>query len=324
MKTPPNLPSRLSLPLRIGTRESPLAMTQARLVSDSLETIYPALKNNIQLCPMKTSGDYILDEPLYLSGGKSLFVKELESSLLSNYIDLAVHSLKDMPSHQPEGLRIAAILKRTEARDALVSMKYETLHDLPFKARLGTSSLRRKAQALKLRPDLEVVPLRGNVNTRLEKIKNNEMDAAILSFAGLERLHLQEMAKEIFNPSCFIPAPGQGAICIEVCNDNPFLQLLLDPLNDQETALCTSAERSLLAAVEGSCRVPIGAWAHITASCTLLLQGFLADSLISSFNPSHTVLLSQEGPLQDAEKMGKNLGALLKEALLHQKIFKNI
>ncbi|HQS85021.1 MAG TPA: hydroxymethylbilane synthase [Alphaproteobacteria bacterium] len=311
-----NLPDDFPLPLRIGTRESPMAMVQAQMVLSALENIYPALKGNIKLCPMKTSGDILFNEPLYLSGGKGLFTKELEHALLSNRVDLAVHSLKDMPTRLPDGLMLSCFLKRTEARDAFVSFRYESLNALPLKGRLGTSSIRRAAQSLNMRPDLTIVPLRGNVNTRLQKIKNGEMDGSILSFSGLERLNLEKVAKEILDPMVFVPAPGQGVICIEILCSNKALQTLLLPLNDLETQICIEAERAVLKSVDGSCRVPVGAWAKKIEGDKVHIQGFLAETTKPPFKASRTVLRSIEGPFHEATELGKTLGYFLKKDLL--------
>lgn len=301
--------------LRIGTRASPLAMIQAEIVLSQLEDLYPFLKGCIELCPMKTSGDILVDKPLREFGGKGLFTKELETALLTGKIDLAVHSLKDMPTVLPEGLMLSCFLKRTEARDAFVSFEYNCIQDLPKNALLGTSSLRRQAQILSVRPDLTIVPLRGNMNTRLSKIREGQMDGAILSLAGLNRLDFHDPVKEILDPLSYIPAPGQGVICIEICNTNSLLHSLLKPLNDLETEYCIQAERAVLKAVDGSCRVPVGAWARKEDNNVFIIHGFLATDPLTHKNIK-CVQNSLTGIFEDSEEIGQKLGTLLKEQLI--------
>lgn len=300
--------------LRIGTRASPMAIVQAETVLMQLEQEYPTLKGHLELYPMKTTGDLLVDKPLREFGGKGLFTKELEDALLTHKVDLAVHSLKDMPTILPQGLMLSCFLRRTEARDAFVSFKYCSIQDLPKGARLGTSSLRRHAQILEIRPDLGITPLRGNVNTRIQKIQAGELDASIFSLSGLERLDLQACVKEILNPPLFIPAPGQGVICIEIRATDIFLHNFLKPLNDSETEYCIKAERAVLKAVDGSCRKPIGAWAQKKQDNAFILQGFLATDPLTTKNIK-SVQGSIQGTFEDAEKIGQKLGNLLKEQL---------
>ena len=244
--------------VRIGTRASELALRQARLVESAL------LAHGIEseLVTFKTTGDKNLDQPLSEIGAKGLFTRELEVALSKNKIDCAVHSLKDLPTEMPEGLEIVAQLEREDPRDVLVVNRQtgaENLDDLPRGSRVGTSSLRRRAQLLALRPDLEVVELRGNVPTRLSKVERGTVHAAILAAAGLIRLEVQRRITMFLEPPDWLPAPGQGAIAIQARNDDERMVGLLAPLDHPPTSLATRAERAFLAALEGGCQVPIGA-----------------------------------------------------------------
>lgn len=255
----------------IATRASQLALVQAELVKSLLVTRWPGLE--VELLKLSTAGDRILDRPLRNEGGKGLFVKEIEEALLDGRADFAVHSMKDVPSELPEGLSIPVILKREDARDAYVSESFPSLQDLPAKAKVGTTSLRRKLQILKLRPDLEVLDLRGNVDTRLKKLHAGEYDAILLACAGLHRLGLSSQIKEKL---AFIGAPGQGAIGIECRqNDAEALQLILD-FNDPDTYACVQAERVVLKRLEGGCELPLGAYAQLESG-KLRLKAFVAE-----------------------------------------------
>src|SRR3954463_15052208 len=244
--------------VRIGTRASELALRQARLVGTAL------LARGIEseLVTFKTTGDKKLDQPLSEIGGKGLFTRELEVALAKNKIDCAVHSLKDLPTESPDGLEIVAQLEREDPRDVLVVNRQtgaEGLDDLPRGSRVGTSSLRRRAQLMARRPDLEVVELRGNVPTRLSKVERGTVHAAILAAAGLIRLEVQRRITMFLEPPEWLPAPGQGAIAIQARSDDPRMTSLLAPLDHEPTSIATRAERAFLAALEGGCQVPIGA-----------------------------------------------------------------
>src|SRR3954463_9526957 len=261
--------------VRIGTRASELALRQARLVERAL--LEQGIKS--ELVTFKTTGDKKLDQPLTEIGAKGLFTHELEVALSKGKIDCAVHSLKDLPTDSPDGLEIVAQLEREDPRDVLVvnrSTGVDTLDDLPAGSRVGTSSLRRRAQLLARRPDLEVVALRGNVPTRLSKVERGNVHAAILAAAGLIRLEVQRRITMFLEPPEWLPAPGQGAIAVQARTDDPRMTSLLAPLDHQPTSIATRAERAFLAALEGGCQVPIGALvSEIEGRPTL--YGMLAD-----------------------------------------------
>jgi hydroxymethylbilane synthase len=249
--------------IRIGTRGSPLALAQTHLVVRRLAEAHKLNDEAFDVVVIKTSGDRILDRPLAEAGGKGLFTKEIEEALLARTIDLAVHSMKDMPTVLPGGLAIGAILEREDPRDAFISVKHAALADVPAGERVGTSSLRRQAQLLHRRPDLKIVPFRGNVETRLKKLAEGQADATFLACAGLKRLGLAQHIKEPIATEVMLPAVAQGAIGIEIRADDTESAHLVAPLNDAATALCVAAERAFLAALEGSCRTPIAALAEL-------------------------------------------------------------
>lgn len=258
--------------IRIGTRGSPLALAQAREVASRLAAAHGLAPEQCELVIIKTTGDRVTDRPLVEAGGKGLFTKELEEALLGGAIDLAVHSMKDMPAQIPAGLGIAAILPREDPRDAFVSVKYTAFAKLPTGAVVGTSSPRRQAQALRLRPDLRVVPFRGNVETRLRKLAEGVADATFLACAGLNRLGLAQHISEVMSTEAMLPAVAQGAIGIEIRLDDAATARLLAPLDDAPTAQCVAAERAYLAQLEGSCRTPIAGHAELHAG-KLRLRG---------------------------------------------------
>ena len=235
----------------IGTRESKLALWQAEYVKRRLEEKYPEL--TVALKKMTTKGDQILDAPLAKIGGKGLFTKELEDAMLEGEVDIAVHSLKDMPTEVPSGLIISAITKRFDVGDAIVSSKYEALADLPKGAKVGTSSLRRKAQLLHERPDLDIHDLRGNVGTRLDKLESENFDAVILAVAGLKRLGFGDRITEVIDQKIMLPAVGQGALAIETREDDKAVRARIDFLNDPSTVTAAKAERAFLSRVQGGC-----------------------------------------------------------------------
>jgi hydroxymethylbilane synthase len=250
--------------LCIGTRGSPLAIIQAEAVGGLLEAAFPGLA--VEYIIVRTSGDRIQDRPLADVGGKGLFTKEIEQDLFAGNIDLAVHSMKDMETVLPEGLCIAAMLPREDPRDVLLAGAGQTLDTLPAAARVGTSSVRRQAQILHRRPDLTVVPFRGNVQTRLRKLEAGEADATLLAAAGLKRLGTMEIVNQVLDPDEILPAAGQGAIGIETRAADEDVVSMLSAIDHPDTTLRVSAERAVLAALDGSCRTPIGALADLDAS----------------------------------------------------------
>lgn len=261
-------------PLRLGTRGSPLALAQAYEVRDRLTAAHPGLAPEI--VEIKTTGDKVQDRPLSEIGGKGLFSKELDAAQRDGRCEAAVHSLKDLETWLPEDIEIAAILPREDARDAFVSLIAKGLDDLPKGATVGTASLRRQAQILAARPDLNVVTFRGNVNTRLRKLGEKEADATLLAMAGLNRLNMTEKATRPLEPEEMLPAAGQGAIAISIPKGREDLRALMAPLHCADTAARVSCERGFLAALDGSCRTPIGAYAEISGGI-LSFRGLLAS-----------------------------------------------
>ncbi|MDX2156569.1 MAG: hydroxymethylbilane synthase [Hyphomicrobiaceae bacterium] len=249
---------------RIGTRGSPLALAQAHETRDRLVAAHGFPDGAIEIVIIRTSGDRIQDRPLAEVGGKGLFTKEIEEGLLAGTIDLAVHSMKDMPTELPAGLAMAAILPRADVRDAFVSLSAGSLSALPAGARIGTSSLRRAAQVRRARPDLEVVPFRGNVETRLRKLADGVADATLLACAGLHRLGLADRITSPIETDVMLPAVAQGAIGVEIRSADAELAALLAPLDHAQSALEVAAERTLLGRLEGSCRTPIAALARVS------------------------------------------------------------
>jgi hydroxymethylbilane synthase len=288
--------------IRIGTRASELALRQARLVERAL--LERGIKS--ELVTFKTTGDKKLDQPLSQIGAKGLFTHELEVALSKGKIDCAVHSLKDLPTESPDGLEIVAQLEREDPRDVLVVNRAtgaDTLDDLPAGSRVGTSSLRRRAQLMAKRPDLEVVELRGNVPTRLSKVETGRVHAAILAAAGLIRLEVERRITMFFEPPDWLPAPGQGAIAIQVNSDNASLRELFAALDHPPTSTATRAERAFLAALDGGCQVPIGALvSEIEGRSTL--YGMLAD-----VTGKHIVRGSRALDSDSPESTGKALAA---------------
>jgi len=296
------------VPLRIGTRGSPMALYQAGLVRDRLCAAHPGLAaaGAVELVPIRTTGDRVLRRPLAEIGGKGLFTKEIEEALFDRRIDLAVHSLKDMETVLPAGLEIGAVLTRDDPRDALVARGGGGLADLPQQARIGTASLRRRAQLLRWRGDLDVVPIRGNVGTRLAKLAAGEFDALVLALCGLQRLGKAALASEILAPELMLPAVGQGALALECRAGDPVLRPLLLPLHDPRSAASVAAERAMLAALDGSCRTPIAGLATIEGDRLTL------DALLLSFDGSAERRGQIRGAIEDAVALGGELGARLR------------
>ncbi|MDJ0653378.1 MAG: hydroxymethylbilane synthase [Xanthomonadales bacterium] len=292
--------------IRIATRKSALALWQARFVAEELKAKHPGLA--VILVPMSTRGDQILDQPLARIGGKGLFLKELEQAMLEDRADIAVHSMKDVPAEMPPEFALGAILDRHDPRDALVSPDVHTVDDLSTAARVGTSSLRRQAQLLNWRPDLEVVSLRGNVNTRLEKLDRGDYDAILLAAAGLDRLEMSGRIGQRIPVERCLPAVAQGAIGIETrAGDNQVLELV-GAVHDDSTGLCVSAERAFSATLGGSCQVPVAGHAQLKGR-RIELAGLVAS-------PDGQQLLRDtvEGMASDAESLGTQLGQRLLDA----------
>ena len=289
--------------LKIATRQSPLALWQANYVKDRLQQLYPDL--TIELVPMVTKGDVILDSPLAKIGGKGLFVKELENALLNKKADIAVHSMKDVPMQFPKGLGLSVICQREDPRDAFVSHSYRTFAELPQGAVVGTSSLRRQCQLKALRPDLDIRSLRGNVGTRLSKLDNGDYDAIILASAGLIRLGLADRIASFIDVEQSLPAAGQGAVGIECRTDDMQVQALLAPLADAETTYCVLAERAMNNHLQGGCQVPIGGYA-------VLQQGQLyLRALVGNIDGSRIIRAEGKSAVENAEALGVQIAEQL-------------
>lgn len=295
----PNAPEKLV----IASRESALAMWQAEFIQSELQGLYPETK--VEILGMTTRGDQILDQPLANIGGKGLFIKELEVALQEGRADLAVHSMKDVPMTMPEGFMLAATCERHDPRDAFVSNHYAKLEDLPAGSVVGTSSLRRQSQIKAEFPDLKIETLRGNVQTRLRKLDEGQYDAIILAAAGLKRIGLGERVRYEITPEQSIPAVGQGALAIEICDNRPELLSVLAPLNHAATQDCTTAERAMSRALAGSCSVPLGAYATCDEE-VLQIQGFVA-----SVDGKDMVKASISGSRTTAEALGQQLAQQL-------------
>lgn len=282
--------------IRIATRKSPLALWQAEFVRAELLKRNPGL--TVELIKMTTQGDKILDTPLAKVGGKGLFVKELEQGMLRGDADLAVHSMKDVPVELPDGLHLAAICEREDPRDAFVSNHFAKLDELPKRARVGTSSLRRQLQLRERRPDLEILDLRGNVNSRLQKLDDGKFDCIILAAAGLKRLGFEKRVTSFIEPEQSLPAIGQGAVGIECRSDDPRINSLLAPLNHALTRICVEAERAMNHRLQGGCQVPIGGFAVLEKD-TLWLRG-----LVGSPDGTRVVRAEARGPGAQAANLG--------------------
>ena len=292
--------------LRIGTRGSPLALVQARAVRSRLAVTMGVDEDGIELIIIRTTGDIIQDRSLAEEGGKRLFTKEIEEALLDGRVDVAVHSAKDMPTVLPGGLILAACLEREDPRDVFISRKARSLAELPKGASLGTASLRRQAIAKRARPDLRVMPLRGNVETRLRKLDAGDVDATLLALAGLKRLKLTEHATHVMSADEFLPAVAQGAIGIEAREDNRRVRDVLARLDHADTSMAVACERAFLAALEGSCKTPIAGHATI-AGDAVQFRGLIA-------RPDGTVAhdIAGTGHRRDAVTIGTEAGRELK------------
>jgi len=291
------------LRIRIGTRKSKLALWQANYIAQKLKEYYPDIE--VELVKITTKGDKILDVPLAKVGGKGLFVKEIEEAMLRDEIDIAVHSLKDVPTYFPEGLGLVAITEREDPRDAFLSVKYNSIDEMPKGAVLGTSSLRRKAQVMIKRKDLVIKDLRGNVDTRIRKLEEGEYDGIILAYAGLKRLGLQDKVKQIFEPNYMIPAVAQGFLGIEARLDDEKTKEIISVLNHEESYLRATAERAFLRKLEGGCQVPLAAYSEISDG-KLKITGFVSDLTGDRFFRDIT-----EGNIENAERLGEILAEKL-------------
>jgi hydroxymethylbilane synthase len=284
--------------LRIGTRGSPLALAQAHETRARLISAYGLADTEIDVVVIRTSGDRIQDRPLSEVGGKGLFTKEIEEALASKAIDIAVHSSKDLPTLVPEGLVLSAFLPREDVRDAFLSKVATSIRDLPHGAVLGTSSLRRRAMALRIRPDLLTVEFRGNVETRLRKLDEGVAHATLLAIAGLNRLGLQDHASSLLDPDDFLPAVGQGAVAIQTRADDRRIHELVAGIHHENTGIALAAERAFLTRLDGSCRTPIGGLATIEDG-TLVFRGMVLSPDGTRFEGTRLV-----GPISDAERIG--------------------
>jgi len=293
----------MSKTIRIATRKSPLALWQAEEVERQLKKHHPEL--TIELVKMKTQGDIILDTPLAKIGGKGLFVKELESGMLNGDADIAVHSMKDVPMILPEGLHLSVIMEREDPTDAFVSNKVNSIDELPLNARVGTCSLRRQTQLKERRPDIKILDLRGNVNTRLSKLDAGEYDAIILASAGLIRLGFENRIRHSISTKLSLPAIGQGAVGIECRSDDDEINALLAPLHHGETAIRINAERSLNARLNGGCQVPIGGYSELDGD-QIRLRGLIGFPDGSKIFRSEKVAL-QENAFELGLEVGEEL-----------------
>jgi hydroxymethylbilane synthase len=293
--------------LRIGSRGSPLALAQAREVRLRLAAAAGLDPDRIEVKIFRTTGDLVVDRPLADAGGKGLFTKEIEEALLAGAIDLAVHSSKDLPTFLPAGLSIAGFLPREDARDVFISRKANTLADLPPGARVGSASPRRQAMIKRLRPDVSVVMLRGNVETRLRKLDSGEVDATLLAAAGLKRLGLLSAATAILEVDEFLPAVGQGAIAIETRTDDHKTRSLAALVDDADTATALAAERAFLAILDGSCRTPIGGHAQVSRD-RVRFRGMILKP-----DGSDAREVEREGPRASAAELGADAGRELRD-----------
>jgi len=289
--------------LRIGTRGSQLALFQANWVGEKLIQAHHDLK--VTLVKIKTTGDKIQDAPLAKMGGKGLFVKEIEEALIAKRIDLAVHSVKDVPTDLPEGLHLSAITKREDPRDVLISREKTLLKSLPQGAKIGTGSLRRQAQLLHFRDDLNFIPLRGNLDTRLKKLETMNLDGIILAYAGVRRLGVENRITEVIPVEVSLPAIGQGALGIETRIEDKEVEEKIQFLNDPESSVAVASERAFLRKLGGGCQVPIAAFGRIVGS------NLQMDGMVGAINGKRLVRNYIEGPIEKAEALGMELAEIL-------------
>lgn len=292
--------------IKVGSRDSVLAMWQTNFVIEQLKKVTDDY--DFEIVSLKTKGDKILDVSLAKIGDKGLFTQELESGLLSGEVAFAVHSLKDMPTELPEGLQMSAVLTRHDPSDALISDKYQSFAELPQGAKVGTSSLRRKAQLLNARPDLDIHDLRGNLQTRMRKMREENFDAIILAAAGVERLEWHDQIKEKLSFDICLPAVSQGVIGIETRSDDEEIIKLVQLINDKETEACVAAERSLLKSLEGGCQIPIGAYAEITT------EGLRLQGMVGSLDGKKIIRDEITGTVDAGKELGQQLADRLSQA----------
>jgi len=292
--------------IKVGSRDSVLAMWQTNFVIEQLKKVTDDY--DFEIVSLKTKGDKILDVSLAKIGDKGLFTQELESGLLSGEVAFAVHSMKDMPTELPEGLQMSAVLTRHDPSDALISDKYQSFAELPQGAKVGTSSLRRKAQLLNARPDLDIHDLRGNLQTRMRKMREENFDAIILAAAGVERLEWHDQIKEKLSFDICLPAVSQGVIGIETRSDDEEIIKLVQLINDKETEACVAAERSLLKSLEGGCQIPIGAYAEITT------EGLRLQGMVGSLDGKTIIRDEITGAVDAGKELGQQLADRLSQA----------
>ena len=285
--------------VRIGTRGSKLAIAQSDWVKAKIEAEHPRV--TVELVRIKTTGDKILDSPLSRIGGKGLFVKEIEEALLKGDVDLAVHSMKDLPAELPGELELSVFPKREDPRDAFVSTRFTSIQDLPHGATVGTSSLRRAAQLLHIRPDLRVSPLRGNVDTRIRKMESGDVEAVVLAAAGLIRLGLSGRITALLAPEAFLPAIGQGILGVEMRREDRTARALLGFLNDGDTEVVARAERAFLARLGGGCQVPVAGYAQLTKN------GLHLEGMVAELDGSVVLRRKSRGSSSRADEMGRDL-----------------
>lgn len=292
--------------IRVGSRDSVLAMWQTEFVIEQLKKVTDDY--DFEILSLKTKGDKILNVSLAKIGDKGLFTRELEAGLLGGEVDFAVHSMKDMPTTLPEGLQLSSVLTRHDPSDALISDRYQSFAQLPQGAKVGTSSLRRKAQLLHARPDLDIHDIRGNLQTRMRKMREEQFDGIILATAGVERLGWHDQIREKLSYDLCLPAVSQGVICVETCSNDPEIIQLVRLINDENTQACVAAERALLQTLEGGCQIPIGAYAEINDG-SLRLQG-----LIGSLDGKTIIRDEISGAIADGAMLGQQLARQLSAA----------
>ncbi len=289
----------------IGSRGSSLALWQTNWVKKQLEDVYPSTKISVKI--IKTEGDKILDVALSMIGDKGLFTKAIEEALLEGYIDLAVHSLKDLPTTLPDRLCIGAVSKREDQRDAFISLKYNSLAELPIGSTIATGSLRRKCQLLHYRSDLNIIDVRGNINTRLSKLEQEGWDGMILALAGLKRLDLLEHLKQIIPEDIILPAVSQGVMAVEIRSGDNELLNMLETLNNKESLYQITAERSMLKTVEGGCQIPVGVFTKIDSNIIQL------DAMIGTIDGKKVVRCSMKDLVENSQELGRRVGLDLLE-----------
>lgn len=288
--------------LRAGSRESKLALIQTNIVIEQLKRHYPDWE--FEIVRIKTQGDKFLNAALGEVGGKGLFVKEIEEALFSGAIDMAVHSMKDVPSELPEGLHISAVTKREDPRDVFISMNGMRFSELATGARIGTSSLRRAVQLKTIRPDVEILPIRGNVSTRIKKMRELDLAGIVLAAAGIKRLGMEEVITEYFTPEMMVPAVGQGSLAVETRIDDE-LSELIRCINDTNTESAVKAERAFMQALGGSCKIPIGAYAEVEGNTLTLIGMVEKDGIIKKGSISQKVSLAEEAGIKLARELGE-------------------